>query len=135
MDLEEALKGFWDPSPEHFDSKIFSPVHSLMQMDLGSEYLNNYGIVNSANEQHGMQNQYGTNGMEFLNNFLVDSDQVSFDDSGYKTGSLAQTSIPEAYVKENEYSSESDGEVIQVQVHRNAMYSSIFNDICNILFL
>ncbi|XP_071732158.1 NAC domain-containing protein 91-like isoform X2 [Rutidosis leptorrhynchoides] len=112
LDLEELLKGFCDPSPEHFDSKIFSPVHSHMQMDLGSQYMNNYGI---GNEQYVAQNQYGTNGMEFLNNFLVDSDQVSFDDSGYKTSSLAQTSIPETRMKDHEYSSESDGEVIQVQ--------------------
>nr|GEU58360.1 protein NTM1-like 9 [Tanacetum cinerariifolium] len=43
-------------------------------------------------------------------------DQFSFDDSGYnKDGSVAQISIPEVRVKDHEYSSESDGEVIQVQ--------------------
>ncbi|XP_071709890.1 NAC domain-containing protein 91-like isoform X2 [Rutidosis leptorrhynchoides] len=116
LDLEEALKGFWDPSPEHFDSKIFSPVHSHIQMDLGSQYMNNNEIVSAVNGPYGMQNQYGSNEMDFLEEtFLVDSEQVSFDDSVYLTSSLAQTSIPETRVKEQEYSSESDGEVVQVQ--------------------
>ncbi|GKA91953.1 hypothetical protein Tco_0813878 [Tanacetum coccineum] len=119
MDLEKALEGFWDASPEqHFDSKIFSPLHSQMHSELGSTYLNNYGMVNSGNEHNGMQNQnqYGTNGMDFLETFMVESEQFSFDDSGYnKDGSVAQISIPEVHVKDHEYSSESDGEVIQVQ--------------------
>nr|XP_043614433.1 NAC domain-containing protein 91-like isoform X2 [Erigeron canadensis] len=114
FDIDEALQHFLDSTPEHFDSKIFSPEHSHMQMQLGPEYLNNYGILNPGNEQYGMQNQYGTNGMEFVNSFLVDSDQVSFVDSVYK-GDFTQTSIPETRAKEHEYSSESDGEVIQVQ--------------------
>ncbi|PWA63463.1 TCV-interacting protein [Artemisia annua] len=116
MDLEKALEGFWDASPEqHFDSKIFSPLHSQMHSELGSTYMNNYGMVNSGNEHNGMQNQYGTNGMDFLETFMVESDQFSYDDSGYKDGSVAQISIPEVHVKDHEYSSESDGEVIQVQ--------------------
>lgn len=118
FDIEEALQGFWDASPENFNSKIFSPLHSQMQLELGSTYVNNYGmVVNSGNEHNGMQNQYGTNDVEFWNNILVESDQISVDDSGYKADSFAQTSVPEARVKEIEYSSESDGEVMQVQVH------------------
>lgn len=117
MDLEKALEGFWDASPEHFDSKIFSPLHSQMHSELGSTYMNNYGMVNSGNEHNGMQNQYGTNGMDFLETFMVESDQFSYDDSGYKDGSVAQILIPEVHVKDHEYSSESDGEVIQVQVY------------------
>ncbi|GJR08698.1 hypothetical protein Tco_0791350 [Tanacetum coccineum] len=117
MDLGKALEGFWDASAEqHFDSKIFSPLHSQMHSELGSTYLNNYGMVNSGNEHNGMQNQYGTNGMEFLETFMVESDQFSFDDSGYnKDGSVAQISIPDVHVKDHEYTSESDCEVIQVQ--------------------
>lgn len=112
MDLEKALEGFWDASPEqHFDTKIFSPLHSQMHSELGSTYLNNYGIVNSGNEHDGMQNQYGTNGTDFLETFIAESDQFSYDDSAF----VGQISIPEAHVKEHEYSSESDGEVIQVQ--------------------
>ncbi|KAL7582199.1 NAC domain-containing protein 91 [Lactuca sativa] len=107
LDLDEALQGFWDASPDNFDSKLFSPLHSQMQLELGSAY--NYGMVNSGtgivNEHYGMQNQYGTNGMEFSNSFLNESEQFSFGDS------LAQASIPEFH----QYSSESDGEVIQVQ--------------------
>jgi len=111
MDLEKALEGFWDASPEqHFDSKIFSPLHSQMHSELGSAYMNSYGMVNSGNEHNGMQNQYGTNGMDFLETFMVESDQFSYDDC-----SVAQISIPEVHVKDHEYSSESDGEVIQVQ--------------------
>lgn len=104
FDLEEALQ-FWDASPEHFDSKIFSPLHSQMQLELGSTY--NYGMVNpgTGNEHYGIQNQYGTTGMEFSNSFLNEPDQFSFGES------LHQASIPEVH----QYSSESDGEVIQVQ--------------------
>ncbi|CAI9302244.1 unnamed protein product [Lactuca saligna] len=80
LDLDEALQGFWDASPDHFESKIFSPLHSQMHLEFGSAY--NYGMVNSGtgNEQ--------TTGMEFSNSFLNDF---------------------------HPYSSESDGEVIQVQ--------------------
>lgn len=102
LDLEEALNGFWDAaSPDNFGSKIFSPLHSHMQLDLDSAY--NYGMVNSGigNEHYGMQNQYGTNGMDFSNSFISEPDQFSFGDS------LAH--------QVQQYSSESDGEVIQVQ--------------------
>lgn len=50
----------------------------------------------------------GTNIMEFLNSFLNKSDQFSF------INPLAQASIPGVH----QYSSESDGVVIQLQVHQ-----------------
>ncbi|KAK9075271.1 hypothetical protein SSX86_003593 [Deinandra increscens subsp. villosa] len=115
FDLEEALKGFWDQSPEHFDTKIFSPMHHQMQSELGSGYVGNHGIVNSGYEQKGIQDHQGTNDFEFWNNILAESEQLSFSDSGYNGGSVVQTSVPEVHVKESEYSGESDGEVMQRQ--------------------
>ncbi|KAI3705856.1 hypothetical protein L1987_76105 [Smallanthus sonchifolius] len=113
LELEEALKGFWDASPEHFDTKMFSPTHSQMQLEFDPAYVGNNGIVNYGNEQNGMQNQHGTNNIEFWSSILAESEQLSFNDS------VAQTSIPEVCVKENEYSGESDSEVMQVQVSRD----------------
>ncbi|KAI3783875.1 hypothetical protein L1987_42964 [Smallanthus sonchifolius] len=115
LDIEEALKGFWDASPENFDSKMFSPMHSQMQLEFDPAYAGNNGIVNYGNEQNGMQNQHGTNDIEFWSNILAESEQLSFNDSGYNGGSVTQTSIPEVCVKENDYSGESDSEVMQVQ--------------------
>ncbi|KAJ0458494.1 putative transcription factor NAM family [Helianthus annuus] len=109
LGLEEALC-YWDASAENFDSNIFSPLYSQTPLELGHAY---DGIVTDGNEQNGLQNQYATNDMEFWSNMLVKSEQSSFNDSGW--GSFAQTSIPEVHIKENEYSSESDGEVMQKQ--------------------
>ncbi|KAI3762352.1 hypothetical protein L1987_52780 [Smallanthus sonchifolius] len=107
LDLQEALQGIWDVSSENFDSKIFSPLFSEMPLELGPAYDGDYGIVNSGNNQ---------NDFDFWNNMIVGSEQHSFNDSGFNGDSFAQTSIPEVPIKENEYSSESDGEVIQIQL-------------------
>lgn len=118
-ELEDDLQVFWDPSPQNLDSKIFSPLHSQMQLEFGSSYLGgNDGIGNYGNQHFEMQDEYGTNAKELLS-FLDESDQFSFDDSGYKGNSFAQASIPEVNIKDYGYSSESDGEVIQVQPLRN----------------
>ncbi|KAL8253230.1 hypothetical protein R6Q59_036923 [Mikania micrantha] len=116
FDIEEALKRFWDSSPEHFDTDIFSPVNSQMQSELEPEYVGNHGVVNSGNQENGLQDQHGM--IEFWNNVLAESEQISIHDSGYNGGSVAQTSTPEVHAKENDYSGESDGEVIQLQCLR-----------------
>ncbi|KAI7726170.1 hypothetical protein M8C21_020389 [Ambrosia artemisiifolia] len=112
LGLEEALQGFWDVSPRNFDSRIFSPLYSQMPLELGAAY---NGVGTYGNEQNGLQNQYATNDIEFWNNMLVKSEQSSLNDSGFNGDSFAQNIIPEVHIKENEYSSESDGEVMQIQ--------------------
>ncbi|KAJ9546202.1 hypothetical protein OSB04_025909 [Centaurea solstitialis] len=114
-DLEEDLQIFWDSSPQNLDSKIFSPLHSQMQLEFGSSYLtDNHENGNYGNRRFEMQDEYGTNGEDLLR-FLDESDQISFDDSDYKGNSFAQPPIPGVDIKDYGYSSESDGEVIQVQ--------------------
>ncbi|XP_076904538.1 NAC domain-containing protein 91-like [Bidens hawaiensis] len=116
FDLEEALKTFCDESPEHFDSKMFPPMHSQMQFaELGPAYFNNHGVMNSGNEINGMHNQSEKDDIDFWSSMLVESDQLSLNESGYNGGSVAQASVPEVHVKENEYSGESDGEVMQIR--------------------
>ncbi|KAK1441516.1 hypothetical protein QVD17_07468 [Tagetes erecta] len=106
-ELEEALQGFWDASPENFDSGFFSQFCGQTPLELGSAaYDTNYGIMNSGNEQ---------SDIEYWNNMLVESEQCSFNDSGHNGDSFAKTSLPRLFVKENDYSSGSDGEVIQIQ--------------------
>ncbi|KAL8233065.1 hypothetical protein R6Q57_002843 [Mikania cordata] len=116
FDIEEALKSFWDSSPEHFDTNIFSPVNSQMQSEQEPDYVGNHGVVNSGNQENGLQDQHEM--IEFWNNVLAESEQISIQDSGYNGGSVAQTSTPEVHAKENDYSGESDGEVIQLQCLR-----------------
>ncbi|XP_076933142.1 NAC domain-containing protein 91-like [Bidens hawaiensis] len=113
FDLEEALKTFCDESPVHFDSKMFSPMHPQMQFaELGPAYFNNHGIMNSGNEINGMHSQPEKDDIDFWSSMLVESDQLSLNESGYNGGSVGQASVP---VKENEYSGESDGEVMQIR--------------------
>ncbi|XP_076952060.1 NAC domain-containing protein 91-like [Bidens hawaiensis] len=113
FDLEEALKTFCDESPVHFDSKMFSPMHPQMQFaELGPAYFNNHGVMNSVNEINGMHNQPEKDDIDFWSCMLVESDQLSLNESGYNGGSVGQASVP---VKENEYSGESDGEVMQIR--------------------
>ncbi|KAK1431634.1 hypothetical protein QVD17_08131 [Tagetes erecta] len=124
FDVEEALKSFCDASPEHFDFQMFSPTHTQMQLEFGSAYFGNNGIMFSGNEQNDIQDQKGTNGFEFWSKVFAESEQMSYNDSGYNGGSVAQTSMPEGLsvgvcgnnLKENEFSGgESDGEVMQRQ--------------------
>lgn len=96
-----------------------------MQLEFGSAYFGNNGIMFSGNEQNDIQDNHGTNDFEFWSNVLAESEQMSFNDSGYNGGSVAQTSMPEVpsvgfcgnNLKENDYSGESDGEVMQIQVY------------------
>ncbi|KVI07523.1 No apical meristem (NAM) protein [Cynara cardunculus var. scolymus] len=93
-ELEDDLQVFWDPSPQNLDSKIFSPLHSHMQLEFGSSYLGgNNEIGNYGNQHFEMQDEYGTNAEELLS-FIDEPDQFSFDDSGYKGDSFAQPSMP-----------------------------------------
>ncbi|KAJ0796362.1 putative transcription factor NAM family [Helianthus annuus] len=113
FNLEEALNNWLDEPPVHLDSNMFSPItHPQMQLEFGPAYAGNHGVVNSGFEENGMQNQSGS--VEFWSNCLAVSDQLD-NDSGVNGGSVAQASFPGVNVKENDYSGESDGEVMQIQ--------------------
>ncbi|KAJ0811064.1 hypothetical protein HanPI659440_Chr01g0033701 [Helianthus annuus] len=101
-----------DEPPVHLDSNMFSPItHPQMQLEFGPAYVGNHGVVNSGFEENGIQNQSGS--AEFWSNCLAVSDQLD-NDSGDNCGSVAQASFPGVNVKENDYSGESDGEVMRM---------------------
>nr|AGY49286.1 putative membrane bound NAC transcription factor 1 [Nicotiana benthamiana] len=120
MELEKALGNFCDPSMQPLDWKIFSPLHSQLQVELGSSYLQtpmNNGI---GAYQKDVQFQYGTNAFdinEFLDSVIINSDESSCVDSGQELASHrfeAQfCSVPGAPIKDSGSCSESEVEVTQ----------------------
>lgn len=84
---------------EHLDYKIFSPLHSQMQLEFGSSYMGG-----------GNEHQYGTNAkdiMEFLDNVLIEPD--------YKENWDAQPSMQVDHVKQTESTSAYTGEMFLEQ--------------------
>ncbi|PON71937.1 NAC domain containing protein [Parasponia andersonii] len=68
--LVEDLKMFYDPPLEPLDCKIFSPLHSQMQTELGSSFVD-YSVTNDCSICHnGVQFQYGTNEPDDVSQFL-----------------------------------------------------------------
>ncbi|XP_009759914.1 NAC domain-containing protein 62-like [Nicotiana sylvestris] len=120
MELEKALGNFCDPSMQPLDWKIFSPLHSQLQVELGSSYLQtpmNNGI---GAYQKDVQFQYGTNAFdinEFLDSVIINSDEFSCEDSGQELAShrvVAQfCGVPCAPIKDSGSCSESEAEVTQ----------------------
>jgi hypothetical protein len=78
--LEQDLENmFYDPPSEQLDCKIFSPLHSQMQAELGSSGMY-YPVTNDFNSgPNGVQFQYGTNDAddisEFLNSVINNSEE------------------------------------------------------------
>ncbi|KAK2972804.1 hypothetical protein RJ640_028332 [Escallonia rubra] len=106
-ELENALRDFCDPVTEPPDSKIFSPLHSQMQLELGSSYLFNSKAGDSNcdfnNNQDGMQFEYDTNALditEFLNSILCSPDEHSYEDSAsFKISAVDSASYSEPEVE------------------------------------
>ncbi|KAF3432720.1 hypothetical protein FNV43_RR23822 [Rhamnella rubrinervis] len=69
--LEQDLeKMFYDPPSGPLDCKIFSPLHSQMQAELGSSGMY-YPVTNDFNSgPNGVQLQYGTNESDDISEFL-----------------------------------------------------------------
>ncbi|XP_009608176.1 NAC domain-containing protein 62-like [Nicotiana tomentosiformis] len=115
MELEKALGNFCDPSMQPFDWKIFSPLHSQLQVELGSSYLQNPMNNGIGAYQKDVQFQYGTNAFdinEFLDSVIINSDEFSCEDSGQEL--VAQfCSVPGAPIKDSGSCSESEAEVTQ----------------------
>lgn len=83
-ELEQALIDLCGPLPDSLDWKIFSPLHSQMQAELGSSYLYDPVNLDMGNENKGMPFQYGTNAIDinkFLNSVLVGTNESSSEDS------------------------------------------------------
>ncbi|KAL8551112.1 hypothetical protein ACS0TY_000259 [Phlomoides rotata] len=105
-ELEKLLDEFCPPGQQTSDWKIFSPLHSQMQSELGNQYLysNLTGDIN--NNQQGIPSQYGTNADDsyaFLSSVLIEPDNPSI-------GGINDVSC-----------SESEGEVAQKQVDHSML--------------
>ncbi|KAL3342391.1 hypothetical protein AABB24_026419 [Solanum stoloniferum] len=121
LDLEKESGNFYDPSSQP-DWKIFSPLHSQMQVELGSSYLQ-APFNDICGYQKDVQFPYGTNALEindFLNSILVNSDEFSCEDSGQELAShhidTKNYSITGPMIKDSGSCSESEAEVTQGQV-------------------
>ncbi|KAL3374045.1 hypothetical protein AABB24_005827 [Solanum stoloniferum] len=122
QDLEKELGNFYAPSSQP-DWKIFSPLHSQMQVELGSSYLQAPFNNDILGYQKDVQFPYGTNALEindFLNSILVNSDEISCEDSGQELAShhidTQNYSITGPVIKDSGSCSESEAEVTQGQV-------------------
>ncbi|XP_055825602.1 protein NTM1-like 9 isoform X2 [Solanum dulcamara] len=116
-DLEKELGNFCDPSSQP-DWKIFSPLHSQMQVELGSSYLQAPLNNDICGYQKDVQFQYGTNAHEindFLDSILINSDEFSCEDSGQELAShhinTKNCSITGPMIKDSGSCSESEEEV------------------------
>lgn len=108
-----------EPLPNSLDWKIFSPLHSQMQVELGSSYL--YDPVNfeMGNDNKGMPFQYGTNAIDinkFLSSVLVGTNESSSEESFFCSALDCQTPTDV----------ESEAEVTQGQVEWNSFGTSCY---------
>lgn len=102
-ELEKLLDEFCPPGQQTSDWKIFSPLHSQMQSELGNQYMYDSLTGDINNNQQGVPFQYGTNAndnYDFLNSVLIEPDKQS-------VGGINDVSC-----------SESEGEVTQKQVRK-----------------
>lgn len=127
-ELEKALRDLCEPMPESLDWKIFSPLHSQMQVELGSSYLYNPVNCDVSNNTMSTPFQYGTNALDinkFLNSVLVNTNDSPNEDSGIYSISAVESGTPEvidgisrSFVKDTGSCSESEAEVTQQQVQK-----------------
>lgn len=121
-ELEKLLEDLCPPLQQTSDCKIFSPLHSQMQSELGNPYLYSSFTDDINSNQQNIPLQYGTNTddiNDFLNSVLIDPEEQSF-------GGVYSTSSPDSpkyintltWVQGSNSGSESEGEVSQIQVIR-----------------
>nr|AIA57510.1 NAC domain-containing protein [Boehmeria nivea] len=83
LQLEEALKMFYASTP---DCKMFSPLHSQVQAELGSSCGYYSASNNTSTEHSGVQFQYGTNETDtvtqFMNSLLNNTGETGSEDFG-----------------------------------------------------
>lgn len=111
--LEQDLENmFYDPPSGPLDSKIFSPLHSQMQAELGSSGMY-YPFTNDFNSgPNGVQFQYGTNEPDDISEFL-DSVLNNSEDAEMNVSLGSETMKNEISVKEE---AEPEAKVAQVLV-------------------
>lgn len=115
-ELEKLLAEFCPHAQQTADYKMFSPLHSQMQSELGNPYLYNSLTGDINNNQQVIPFQYGTNATDDIENFLssvfIEPEEQTlasiYDDGKY----INMLSL----VKDSNSCSESEGEVSQKQV-------------------
>ncbi|KAJ8536971.1 hypothetical protein K7X08_035372 [Anisodus acutangulus] len=120
QELDKAFGNFCDPSSQPLDWKIFSPLHSQLQVEFGSSYLQAPLNNDLSTYQKDVQFQYGTNSLDindFLDSVIVNSDEFSCEDSGQELAShhidTKNCSITGPMIKDSGSCSESEAEVTQ----------------------
>ncbi|KAL6509210.1 hypothetical protein OROGR_022520 [Orobanche gracilis] len=120
-ELEKLLEDFCSPLPQTSDWKMFSPLHSQMQLELENPYLYSSFTGGISDSQHNMTIpfQCGSNASvdvnEFLNSVLIDPYNQSFSEDFYGS-SHDSAKYVNMSVNESNSSCESGGEVCQEQV-------------------
>ncbi|GLT48328.1 hypothetical protein SLA2020_219600 [Shorea laevis] len=92
--LEEGLRLICDPIPGPPDCKLFSPIHTQVQVEMGPSYMYyDVGDGRSAAEL-----QYGSNEPDayddFLNSVILDPDEHPGDEGGSKNNSTIECESP-----------------------------------------
>lgn len=142
-DLLESLMGIlYDPTPEVLDCKMFSPLHSQVQVELGSNYLCNPVTNDINNNNRGLPVDNETNNFDvnkFLNSVLVSSDEYSYEDGSMNSISVFECGTPSdikpmngASVRGSGSCSDSEAEEVQGQVKRN---SQVVTNLIYLVFL
>lgn len=115
-ELEKLLEEFYPHAQQTADCKMFSPLHSQMQSELGNPYLYNSLTDDINNNQQIIPVQYGTNATDdietFLSSVFIDPEEqtlASICNDGKYSNRLR-------LVRESNSCSESEGEVSQKQV-------------------
>ncbi|XP_059304431.1 protein NTM1-like 9 isoform X2 [Lycium ferocissimum] len=119
-ELAKMFGNFGDPSLQPLDWKIFSPLHSQLQVEFGSSYLQVPLNNDISAYQKDVQFQYGTNALDindFLDSVINNSDELSCEDSGQELAShhidTKNCSITGPMIKDSGSCSESEAEVTQ----------------------
>ncbi|KAG9155476.1 hypothetical protein Leryth_009896 [Lithospermum erythrorhizon] len=133
-ELEKALGDFCDAESEFLDWKVFSPLHSQMQSELGSSSFYDH-FMDDGHSQRAAQVQYGTDIHEFLSSVLVNLEEPSFEDSGIYSLSAVQndaanciSTISKSFAKDGGSCSESEPEVMQTPVQNGFFESELFRE-------
>ena len=113
---------FCYPVPHTTEGKMFSPLHSQMQSELGNPYFYNNVNGDISDSQQTFPFQYGTNATDdiekFLNSVLVDFEESINNGDNYVN----------SHVKASNSCSESEGEVSQKQVRKFLCYFTCIKD-------
>lgn len=127
-ELEKLLEEFYPHVEQTADCKMFSPLHSQMQSELGNPYLYNSLTGDINNNQQSILFQYGTNATDDIENFLssvfIEPEEQS--PASIYNGSKYINMLQR--VKDSNSCSESEGEVSQKQDELCMFQAELFED-------